>query len=187
MKRPSKKQPEDSLFRDAIQDVEPLQQEQAPPYRKKLSPHPSPQPEACQSDDNESTSPILEPRIEAGDLLMFARPGVQDRLLHDLRRGRIEIGLELDLHGLTIRAAKKNLAPFLAECHRRGVRCAHIIHGKGYGSSGQQPVLKQQVNLWLRQRQDVLAFCSATRRDGGTGAVYVLLRNPKKRCGRHFD
>lgn len=186
MKQPPKKQPEDSLFRDATQDVEPLQQEQAPPYRKKLPPHPLQLSEETESDDG-LVEPLLEQRIEAGDLLIFARPGVQDRLLRDLRRGRIEIGLELDLHGLTVREAKKNLDPFLAECHKRGVRCAHIIHGKGYGSSEQQPVLKQQVNLWLRQRPDVLAFCTATRRDGGTGAVYVLLRNPNKRRSKRFD
>lgn len=44
------------------------------------------------------------------------------------------------------------------------------------------PVLKQKVNLWLRQRQDVLAFCSALRRDGGTGALYVLLRPAKPKA-----
>ena len=60
------------------------------------------------------------------------------------------------------------------------LRCAHIIHGKGYRSGERQPVLKRKVNYWLRLRPDVLAFCSATPRDGGTGAVYVLLRNPDK-------
>jgi DNA-nicking Smr family endonuclease len=60
------------------------------------------------------------------------------------------------------------------------VRCARIIHGKGSSTSGRPPVLKQKVNYWLRLYDQVLAFCSATRRDGGTGAVYVLLRNPNK-------
>jgi len=60
------------------------------------------------------------------------------------------------------------------------VRCARIIHGKGIRSSSAQPVLKQKVNYWLRLHDEVLAFCSATRGDGGTGAVYCLLRNPNK-------
>ena len=68
------------------------------------------------------------------------------------------------------------LAAFLDRCGHRGARCVHIIHGKGHGSSNQGPVLKNKVNAWLRQREEVLAFCSAQPKDGGTGAVYVLLR-----------
>lgn len=100
--------------------------------------------------------------------------------MHDLRRGYLEIGAELDLHGLTVRYAREDLNRFLAACNQRGIRCARIIHGKGYGSEGRQPVLKQKLNLWLRQREEVLAFTSAPRHDGGTGAAYVLLRNPNK-------
>ncbi len=85
--------------------------------------------------------------------------------------------MELDLHGLTARHAHSTLELFFRDCHRRRVRCVHIIHGKGYGSEDRQPVLKQKLNLWLRQRHDVMAFCSATSRDGGTGAAYVLLRS----------
>ncbi|MDH5572217.1 MAG: Smr/MutS family endonuclease, partial [Gammaproteobacteria bacterium] len=61
-------------------------------------------------------------------------------------------------------------------CHAHRIRCVRIIHGKGYGSVSQQPVLKQFVNYWLRQREDIMAFCSARQADGGTGAVYVLLK-----------
>ena len=48
-------------------------------------------------------------------------------------------------------------------------------------------MLKCKVNYWLRLREDVLAFCSATRGDGGTGAAYVLLRNPNKAKRRAPD
>lgn len=98
----------------------------------------------------------------------------------DLQRGAIAVELELDLHGLRVVEAQEVLAQFLAECRRRRTRCALIVHGKGFRSDGRQPVLKQKVNYWLRLRQEVLAFCSARRQDGGTGAVYVLLRNPAK-------
>jgi DNA-nicking Smr family endonuclease len=37
-------------------------------------------------------------------------------------------------------------------------------------------VLKIAVDLWLRRHLDVMAFTSAKTIDGGTGAVYVLLR-----------
>jgi len=52
------------------------------------------------------------------------------------------------------------------------------VHGKGRRSRQPGPVLKGLVDHWLRQRDDVLAFCSARPADGGTGAVYVLLRAP---------
>ncbi len=169
----------DEAFKDAMQDVTPLRQDRAAPYRKKISPHPHPRVE--ESDELESGVDIaIATDIQAGDLLQFSRPGVQDRLLKDLRRGRIAVGMELDLHGLTIRRAKEQLEQCLSECRAEDIRCLHIIHGKGFGSAAQQPVLKQQLNLWLQQKKSVLAFCSATQRDGGTGAVYVLLRNPKK-------
>jgi DNA-nicking Smr family endonuclease len=55
--------------------------------------------------------------------------------------------------------------------------CIRIIHGKGKRSRNNKgPVIKTKVNHWLRQRDDVLAFCSARPIDGGTGAIYVLLR-----------
>jgi DNA-nicking Smr family endonuclease len=53
-----------------------------------------------------------------------------------------------------------------------------IIHGKGLSSAGKLPVLKGKVDAWLRQMDAVLAFCSARRNDGGTGALYVLLKRP---------
>ena len=167
------------LFQDAVRDIKPLHQDQAAPYRKKLSPQPHP----CTDEEGELDEEIdtfVATNIEAGDVLQFARPGVQERLLRNLRRGRIEIEMELDLHGLTVRLAKEQLALFLTDCRKRNIRCVHIIHGKGFGSASQQPVLKQQLNRWLQQKRSVLAFCSARRQDGGTGAVYVLLRNPKK-------
>jgi len=46
----------------------------------------------------------------------------------------------------------------------------------GYRSENNLPVLKNDLNFWLRQHQEVQAFCSATQKDGGAGAVFVLLR-----------
>jgi hypothetical protein len=37
-------------------------------------------------------------------------------------------------------------------------------------------VLKNDINIWLRQHQEVQAFCSTAQKDGGAGAVFVLLR-----------
>jgi DNA-nicking Smr family endonuclease len=106
----------------------------------------------------------------------YARPGLQRTVMRRLRRGDYRIGAELDLHGMTADAARGELARFLREAIGRELRCVRIIHGKGLGSEGRGPVLKPRVARWLRQRDDVLAYCSARPADGGTGALYVLLR-----------
>lgn len=169
---------ESGLFRDEVTDVEPLSLDRVEPFRRRPAPLPIVQPKEL--DEAEKPVELSETEVEYGEFLSFVRPGVQQRLFAELQRGHISIDLELDLHGLTIAYAKETLDAFLQDCRRRHARCVMIIHGKGVRSGERKPVLKRKVNYWLRLREDVLAFCSATRRDGGTGAVYVLLRNPNK-------
>jgi DNA-nicking Smr family endonuclease len=108
--------------------------------------------------------------------LFFTRPGVQRKVIRKLRRGQFRIEDQLDLHGMTVSKAADALAAFLGECAKRQRRCVCIIHGKGLGSSGRRAVIKQSVDRWLRLRNEVVAFCSAQPGDGGTGAIYVLLK-----------
>lgn len=110
-----------------------------------------------------------------GDGLSYAKPGVQNTVLRKLRRGHFSVGAELDLHGLRAEDARLALMVFLQAVRGQRIRCVRIIHGKGYRSGPRGPVLKQKLNGWLRQRDEVIAFCSARPVDGGTGAVYVLL------------
>lgn len=110
-----------------------------------------------------------------GEELWFARGGLQHKVLRQLRRGQFSVGAELDLHGMTVPEARHALAVFLGSSTRQRSRCVRIIHGKGLGSL-KEPILKPKVVGWLQQRQEVLAFCSAPPTDGGTGALYVLLR-----------
>jgi len=114
------------------------------------------------------------------DSLSYTAPGLQNAVLKKLRKGYFGLDAEIDLHGLSSNTAKQQLLQFLHDCTYNGCRCVHIVHGKGYRSTNQQPVLKNNLNLWLRQHQDVLAFCSASPKDGGTGAVFVLLRLTNK-------
>ncbi len=122
---------------------------------------------------------LAEEPVAAGDQLFFARPGLQQRQLQRLRRGQLAAGAELDLHGLTASEARRELGAFIGACLERHIRSVHIIHGKGYGGAGKAPVLKNRLNAWLRQHHDVLAFSSALARDGGSGALYVLLRSQR--------
>jgi len=175
-KRPSLSPEDIELFRSAVRDAQPLPDGQrADPYRRR-SRLPRPKRSGKPSLEEGFIELLSGSEVETEEFLEFSRAGIQKRLFADLRRGRIEIERSVDLHGLTISYAASTLGDFLADCQRQRIRCVHIVHGKGRGSEGRQPVLKQQVNVWLRQRKDVMAFCSCLSRDGGTGAVYALLR-----------
>lgn len=94
-----------------------------------------------------------------------------------LQRGAYAIQAEIDLHGMTVAEAKPRLQNFVERCAKNGKLCIRIVHGKGLGSGERGPVLKNAVNRWLRKWDVVLAFVSARQVDGGTGAVYVLLKD----------
>lgn len=161
---------DDPAFREAMADVEPIERPYSDPYHRRRRPVPLNLPVG-----DEVTEDFADLTIETGEFLEFRRPGIQNRVFRDLQRGVIEAEGTLDLHGLRVHEAKPALARFLTHSLERGRRCVRIIHGKGRGSGSQQPVLKQKTNQWLRQRDEVLAFATAPRWDGGTGAVYVLL------------
>jgi DNA-nicking Smr family endonuclease len=173
------------LFRAAVRDVTPLPTPAIPPPSAAL-PRPrarrrAPQVEpeapgealgdvAAADDASGAAAP------SASDPLSFRRPGVRDQTLRRLRRGRYPVEDELDLHGMSQAAARDHLIEFIAASSLEGLRCVRIVHGKGYRSGARGPVLKIAVNTWLKRHGDVLAFTSARAIDGGTGAVYVLLR-----------
>lgn len=170
--------PEDaSLFRDAAAGARPI------PERHVHLPKPAPPARARfrRLDERQVLHESLTIDAEAVDLetgeeLSFCRPGVPSSTLRSLRRGSYAIKANLDLHGMTAAEAREALRSFLAESMARGIRGVRIVHGKGLRSGARGPVLKASVNRWLRQWDEVLAFVSAPARDGGTGALYVLLR-----------
>jgi DNA-nicking Smr family endonuclease len=107
--------------------------------------------------------------------LEFVRPGVQHGVYKNLRLGKYEIQSRLDLHRHTVEQARNALWLFVDDCHKHGVRCALVTHGKGEGR--EQPArLKSCVNHWLRQFDQVLAFHSAQKTHGGVGATYILVK-----------
>jgi DNA-nicking Smr family endonuclease len=117
----------------------------------------------------------VESLLLTDDGLSFRRHGIGADVLARLRRGTWALQAELDLHGLTRDAARDELVAFLRESHRRGLRCVRVVHGKGHGSPGRQPVLKAKVQRWLAQRVEVIAFAQASGPQGGAGALLVLL------------
>jgi DNA-nicking Smr family endonuclease len=165
------------LFRDTVGKVKPMNHDRIHPVRRAVSTRPRfrDQDEAAVMRD--LLSEQFEPfELETGEELLYIRPGMQQRTLKKLRRGLFVVDGELDLHGMTVPIARQAVADFLKECRQRHVQCVRVIHGKGRGSRHRGPVLKQKIGHWLQQRDEVLGYCSARSCDGGTGAVYVLLK-----------
>lgn len=117
----------------------------------------------------------FETLMDTDENLSFARPGIGKDVLSRLRRGHWVIQSQLDLHGLRRDEARDKLGEFLRQARKYGHRCVRVIHGKGHGSIGKEPVLKQKVRIWLAQKEEVMAFCQARAADGGAGALIVLL------------
>lgn len=164
-------------FRRAVADVRPL------PQKRRTSPRPRPRPHArftrAERDDVLRES-LVVPRdpadLDTGEHMSFRRPGVREEVLRKLKRGQFAVEAEIDLHGLGRHAAHEALRQFLNDSVLRGLRCVRVIHGKGLRSGPGGPVLKHVVNHWLRKLENVVAFATAQPVDGGTGAVYVLLK-----------
>jgi len=118
----------------------------------------------------------VESLLDTDEDLSFRRRGISAEVVRKLRRGVWVIQAQIDLHGLRRDAAREHLGHFLREAVREGLRCVRVIHGKGNGSPGREPVLKGKVKSWLVQKAEVLAFAQARASDGGHGALLVLLR-----------
>jgi DNA-nicking Smr family endonuclease len=115
--------------------------------------------------------------LDVDDTLSFRRPGVGIDVTRKLRKGDWTVQAQLDLHSLRTDEAREALGSFIRESYKQGLRCVRVVHGKGLGSPGKVPVLKNKVHSWLIQKNQVLAFVQATPAQGGAGALVVLLQS----------
>jgi len=170
-----------ALFREAVGDVRSVDND-----RVELEPASPPPIKHAREEDNRSVMDSLldnlseSDLLETGEHLSFTQPGVQRSVLRKLKSGKYSIQAEIDLHGLTVSEARIELSGFLKDSQENRRLCVRIIHGKGLKNSERAPRLKPAVNQWLSRNKQVLAFCSARLNDGGTGAVYVLLKRPSE-------
>ncbi|MFD2452434.1 Smr/MutS family protein [Ideonella paludis] len=111
----------------------------------------------------------MESLLLTDDGLSYRRPEVSEDVLSRLRRGQWSIQGEIDLHGLRRDEAREAVASFILKAHQQGRRCLRVVHGKGHGSPGRQPILKTKVQRWLAQRQEVIAFTQASGPEGARG------------------
>lgn len=114
--------------------------------------------------------------VEPLDIISFVRNGVQHGVFKRLRLGQYPLEASLNLHHHSLRQARTALFEFIQDCHKAGVRSGLIIHGQGKHSKPHPALIKSYVNKWLRELEPVMAFHTAQRHHGGSGAVYIMLR-----------
>jgi DNA-nicking Smr family endonuclease len=172
-------QRERELFATSVGQVQPVPDKQ----RARTAPQPpEPEPKQRQRDERAALRETLsdefnvESLLETDEALFYRRPDIGLDVVRKLRRGGWTIQAQIDLHGLRRDEARERLAEFVRESVAQQLRCVRVVHGKGLGSPGREPVLKGRVHSWLVQKQEVLAFVQARPAEGGNGALVVLLR-----------
>lgn len=162
-------------FKDIVNDegVKPKSpfKEVAPPTRQ------PPSPRARAARESATASQKKTPPKEPEDLTKpWKKPGVQHNQMKNLRKGNVYPREECDLHGETIADAQDLLRGQIADCRAQGCPCMLVVCGRGLHSKDGRPILRPAVCKFLYDHSDVLACCEARTRDGGDGALYVLLK-----------
>ncbi|NMC72667.1 MAG: DNA mismatch repair protein MutS [Myxococcales bacterium] len=178
---PPPEERERASFESAMAGVAPLERDHVPSRRSVPPPPPV-------EDELEAAERFLAAMVQ-GDVpfdftgtdeyLEGKVQGLDARLVQKLRRGEYAVEGHIDLHGLDRHEARVALRDFLERAQADGRRCVLVVHGRGLGSPDGIPVLRERMKDWLSRGsigRRVLAFASARPVDGGTGAVYVLLR-----------
>ena len=108
--------------------------------------------------------------------------GFDRKLMQRLKDGLFPVQDYVDLHGLKKQEAESVIKDFLLRSHRLGLRCLLVVHGRGLNSENHIPVLKKRLPIWLSRgpvKKIILAFSTAKPYDGGTGAIYILLKRAR--------
>jgi len=183
---------DDKLFRDELQGVQPLQI----PAKVPLNRSPvsglaaAARREAAQRELDAERNFLTLDNVDMLDPyypLEFKRPGVQNGVFRKLKQGKYAMDARLDLHRLTAEEAREQVFGFIREAQAYDLRNVLIVTGRGNHSSSPEAILKSYVNKWLPEFDEVQAYCSAIPAQGGTGAVYVMLKKSEKRKQENRD
>ena len=120
------------------------------------------------------TQAMLNP-VASQAALSYRIATLQHKVFEDLKAGNLRWFEAVDLHGCTVEEARQAVLQIIQMAKEENQNVIKIVHGKG-----PEAILKTYVNSWLRQHRDVLAFVSAPEKQGGTGAVLVLLKRAEK-------
>ncbi len=173
------------LWRETMRNTVPLRRgadpiAAAPAATAPPSPPPRDDATALPQKQISFVSPAKAAAVRLPPLEHGRTPGLDKANAERLRQGAKPIEARLDLHGLTQQAAHGALNHFIGQAVERGLRCVLVITGKGNRDG--TGVLRTQVPRWLNEaalRGHILAFSHAQPKDGGEGALYVLLKRKR--------
>ncbi len=182
-----KAQVEANIFKTALSGVKQMpKSDRLEPLRPAVSmPERAPAKPRTQAEDDAAVlmESMLSDQFDVEHLLddepavSFLRGSIGQDVLKKLRRNHWPVQDELDLHNKRREEAREAVGDFIQKAAKRRLRCVCVIHGRGLGSRGGEPVLRSMVHSWLEQKDEVIAFCAADTGDGGHGALLVLLKS----------
>jgi DNA-nicking Smr family endonuclease len=182
---------DEEIFLNAMQGVEKMDGSSG----RQVTPAPEPPKQPVVSPEDETRHDLdrfmrgeIEFELEYTDEFLYGYVrGLDIKTFQQLKSGSLSVSAHLDLHGMTQDQAQESLLFFIKESYLQNYRCVLVVTGRGRNSPGGQGILRSEVGTWLTRdplRRVVLAFCTAQPKDGGAGAVYVLLRKQKKTQGK---
>ncbi|OOE53648.1 DNA endonuclease SmrA [Salinivibrio kushneri] len=173
------------LFREMMSDVAPIKQDTVEdqtgshqPTEAQLARQQAAQKLA--NSEPEYLSLEYAQMVKPDEVMAYKRDGVQDGVFRKLRLGKYDVNARLDLHKMSLEKARDEILRFLKQCQRMDVRTVIIVHGKGERSNP-QAMMKSYVCQWLQQISDVLCYHSTLRHQGGTGALYVMIKKSQEK------
>ena len=181
----TQKPPDDNLFLQQMQDVKPIKVAPkvalAAAHLDKTNAQKRREVATTElaKDKNFLSGEYVAP-VDPLAILEFKRDGVQNGVYRNLRLGKYQIDARLDLHNMTVEQARAAVFQFVTDCMNYDIRCALITHGKSEGRE-KPALLKSCVAHWLPQLDNVMAFHSAQKRHGASGATYILLRKSEQK------
>lgn len=170
------------LFASAMRGVRPVDGK-----GRDLAP-PKPEPKINMAEDHDYLQDLLQGKVEfslehSDEFFEGHVMGLDPLVLAKLRAGQYSPESHIDLHGQTAELAQESLTTFIRHAYNKGQRSLVVVTGRGKNSPGGLSILRQNMQDWLTReplKRAVLAFCTAQPKDGGAGAIYVLLRKYKK-------
>jgi len=174
------------LFLSSMEDVKPINNDTVTPISNSHSAALAQQEKrkAAQTNLANDENYLQSEHVEILDplaILSFKKDGVQSAVFKNLRLAKYQVDATLDLHGQLLKNARNTLFSFIADCHQRNIRVVLIRHGIGIKNKAKPGILKSYVNKWLQELPQVLAFHTALRHHGGSGATYVLLKKSEEK------
>ncbi|MDO6547929.1 DNA endonuclease SmrA [Pseudoalteromonas carrageenovora] len=174
------------LFLSSMEDVKPINHDTVTPISNSHSATLAQQEKrkAAQTNLANDENYLQSEHVEILDplaILSFKKDGVQSAVFKNLRLAKYQVDATLDLHGQLLKNARNTLFSFIADCHQRNIRVVLIRHGIGIKNKAKPGILKSYVNKWLQELPQVLAFHTALRHHGGSGATYVLLKKSEEK------